>query len=276
MAQAEMWGVVLGATAGTGAAVARELAKDPGLSVFGVHRGRHPEGAAAVVEAVQEQGRRAVLRVGDAAGEPAAIEGVAALREVAVPGSVRIMVHSLASASVGEFTRGEHRFEPRHFERTFETMAHSFVYWTRALIDSGLAAPGCRFLALGNPLDHAPLPGGALIAAAKAALESYVRYLALEVGRDYRVNCLRFGAVETPALQVVMERQAVDTLRPILERSTPAGRLVTLDEVARFVSVLAGDAGAWFNGAVIDMTGGETLGHYAAQIERLKARPARD
>jgi hypothetical protein len=31
----------------------------------------------------------------------------------------------------------------------------------------------------------------------------------------------------------------------------------TVEEVGDFVSVLAGDRGAWFNGAVIDFTGGQ-------------------
>ncbi|MCK6592084.1 MAG: SDR family NAD(P)-dependent oxidoreductase, partial [Polyangiaceae bacterium] len=38
----------------------------------------------------------------------------------------------------------------------------------------------------------------------------------------------------------------------------PAGRMCGIDEVARFVSVLAGDGAAWMNGATIDFTGGMT------------------
>ena len=39
----------------------------------------------------------------------------------------------------------------------------------------------------------------------------------------------------------------------------PAGRMCTLEEVARFVSVLAREDTAWLNGATIDFTGGMTL-----------------
>jgi hypothetical protein len=39
----------------------------------------------------------------------------------------------------------------------------------------------------------------------------------------------------------------------------PAGRMCTVQEVARFVSVLLGDDVDWFNGATIDFTGGMTL-----------------
>ena len=41
MSERGSWCVVLGTSIGTGAAVARALARDPGLDVFGVHRGNH-------------------------------------------------------------------------------------------------------------------------------------------------------------------------------------------------------------------------------------------
>ena len=41
-------GVILGVSAGTGAAIARSVARDPGLDIHGVHRGKHPAGAAAI------------------------------------------------------------------------------------------------------------------------------------------------------------------------------------------------------------------------------------
>jgi hypothetical protein len=41
-------GVILGLSAGTGAAIACGVARDPGLAIHGVHRGKHPVGAAAV------------------------------------------------------------------------------------------------------------------------------------------------------------------------------------------------------------------------------------
>ena len=39
------WAVILGASTGSGAAIARAVARDPGLHVFGVHRGHFPDEA---------------------------------------------------------------------------------------------------------------------------------------------------------------------------------------------------------------------------------------
>jgi NAD(P)-dependent dehydrogenase (short-subunit alcohol dehydrogenase family) len=43
-----------------------------------------------------------------------------------------------------------------------------------------------------------------------------------------------------------------------MQRSTPAGRLCSPEEVARFVAFLASPDAEWFNGATIDFTGAES------------------
>ena len=96
-----------------------------------------------------------------------------------------------------------------------------------------------------------------LIGAAKAALEMYVRCLARELGpRGHRVNLLKFPTVNTPAVRTVYGEASMDRIERVHREMIPAGRMCTVEDVARFVSVLAGDAGEWFNGATIDYTGG--------------------
>jgi hypothetical protein len=51
-------------------------------------------------------------------------------------------------------------------------------------------------------------------------------------------------------------------LRRVLGRVATSHHLSTVDEVARFVSILASDASARFNGATIDFTGGESQGFF--------------
>jgi enoyl-[acyl-carrier protein] reductase III len=94
------------------------------------------------------------------------------------------------SAAVGHFlsTRGD-AFQPRQFDRTFNYLAHSFAYWTQTLHELDLLAPHARILGLTNVLQESLLHNCGLIAAAKAALEMYVRLLAMELGPlGHRVN----------------------------------------------------------------------------------------
>lgn len=255
------WAVILGASSGTGAAIATEIARAPGYDVFGMHRGRYPEGAAQVEREVAAAGRRAVLRQGDAGSAEAAALGAEALLQIAGPRSVKLFVHSLASASVGFFVSGgDEQFHPRQVQRTFDVMAHSFVYWVQELVARDLLAPEACLLGLTNPLSESLLHNAGLITASKAALEIYIRHLALELGpRGHRVNLLKFGTVLTPALRHVYSPEAMAQLEERHRQMNASGRMCTVEEVARFVSVLAGRDASWFNGATIDFTGGMTL-----------------
>lgn len=255
------WAVILGISGGTGAAVAEAVSKDPGLNIFGVHRGRYQDRADELVEKLQATGRQVVMRVGEAGTAESAQRGVAQLLEVAGPGSVHLFVHSLASASVGNFASEEPFFHPKQVDKTFNVMAHSFVYWIQAMHRRQLlVADGARLLGLTNPLDDTLLHNTGLISASKAALEVYVRHLAMELGPlGHRVNLLKFGTVMTPALQHVYTPAALDALRINHERMIPAGRMCTTEEVGRFISILCGEGVDWFNGSLIDFSGGMTL-----------------
>jgi NAD(P)-dependent dehydrogenase (short-subunit alcohol dehydrogenase family) len=253
------WAVILGASCGTGAAVARQLAVDPGLDIFGMHRGRHPELAQQVERDVRAAGRSLHYRIGDAGTAEGAEQGAEELLRVAGPRSVNLFLHSIANASVGQLTSGdEHQLQPWQLQKTFESMANSFVYWAQALLSRDLLAPSARLLGLTNPFDEVVLRNTVAIGASKAALGVYVRYLAQELGvLGHRVNLLRFGAVITPAVEKTFGAAKLEHVRGVFEQAVPARRLCTVEEVARFVSVLAGEAGAWFNGATIDFTGAE-------------------
>jgi len=260
-ADGRRWAVVLGASAGSGEAIASSLALDPGLHVFGVHRGNHPRGAAALEEKIRASGRRVALHLGDAGTYEGSRECAAVLEEAAGPRSVAFLVHSLSGASLGHFLPGRtDSFHPKQFAKTFDYLAHSFAWWTQVMVERDLLAPGARLLGLTNSLHDSLLHNTGLIAAAKGALQMYVRQLAMELGPlGHRVNLLKFSTVATPALEAVLGVSAMARLEEAHREMIPAGRMVTLEEVGHMVSVLAREETSWFNGAMIDYTGGMAL-----------------
>lgn len=254
------WALILGATSGAGAAICKALARAPGLNIMGLHRGNHPDGVREVTESVEAAGREIRWLVADA-GRPELIaeEVETVLRETGTR-SIHMMVHSIANASVGLLASGDEGkwIHPKQITKTFNSMAHSFVYWTQELLRRDMLAPGARILALDNAINESLLGNLSVIAASKSALETYVRHLALELGpQGYRVNALKFGTVESAALQWIFPSEVWDRVKAVHDRMFPAGRMNTMDEVAAFVSVLAAGEGAWFNSAVIDFTGGQ-------------------
>jgi len=84
-----------------------------------------------------------------------------------------------------------------------------------------------------------------------------VRHLALELGpRGIRINAVSPGVVETEALKHFPNReQMLESSR----RATPAGRLVTPEDVARVVLWLASDHAAMVHGQTIVVDGGYSI-----------------
>jgi NAD(P)-dependent dehydrogenase (short-subunit alcohol dehydrogenase family) len=255
------WAVVLGASAGSGAAIARAVVRDPGLDVFGVHRGHHADAARVLEQDLRACGRRVVMHVADAGHAEGVRTCADALAAAAGPRSVGLVVHAISGASLGHFlsTRGD-AFQQRQVEKTFNYMAHSFVYWAQTLHERDLLAPGARLLGLTNLLHDSVVHDCGLIAAAKGALEMYVRYLAVELGPlGHRVNLLKFGTLMTPALERLLGPKRKRRVESLYQEMIPAGRPLKAEDLGRVVSYLARDESEWFNGAVIDFTGGMTL-----------------
>jgi NAD(P)-dependent dehydrogenase (short-subunit alcohol dehydrogenase family) len=130
--KAEPWAVVLGSSSGSGAAIASALGRDPGLNIFGVHRGNHVESAAAVAASVTGAGRRMHERIADAGKVENVASGVDEVLAVAGPKSVHMFVHSLANASIGYLAKapparpGEtpQLLHSKQIDKTFQSMAH--------------------------------------------------------------------------------------------------------------------------------------------------------
>jgi NAD(P)-dependent dehydrogenase (short-subunit alcohol dehydrogenase family) len=101
----------------------------------------------------------------------------------------------------------------------------------------------------------APMYGA--VSAAKAALESHMRQLALELGpRGISVNCLRPGVTDTPALRAIPGHESY--IEQALQRN-PGGRLTTPEDVAHVLVALADPAITWVSGAVLPVDAGEII-----------------
>lgn len=259
----EMWAVILGASSGSGRDIARAVASRPGLHIFGVHRGHWADHVLEMTQEFHAQGRKAEFFVGDA-GTHAGVEAAADyLATVAPPQSVRLCVHAIANASLGMFLPGgDGPFRPfieQNFHKTMDSMANSFAWWAQALHRRDLLAPGALILGLTNPISDSLIHNFALITAAKAALQVYVRHLAWEMGPlGYRVNLLNFGTVDTPAVKRAFSDEKWQRFCDVVAQAIPARRMLTTPEVGAFVSLLLRPEAQWFNGATIDFTGGQS------------------
>jgi enoyl-[acyl-carrier protein] reductase III len=101
------------------------------------------------------------------------------------------------------------------------------------------------------------IPFYGAVGASKAALEALVRHLAIEnAANGVRVNVVSGGAVDTDALKFFPNREEI--LEDALKR-TPAGRLVTPDDMADAVLFLVSDLARMIHGQTIIVDGGHSI-----------------
>ncbi|MCB9741071.1 MAG: SDR family oxidoreductase [Alphaproteobacteria bacterium] len=250
--------------------MARRLCVEGDFHLVGIHRGNHPEEAQALVDGTRAGGRQAVLIEADAGRMDTIPELARRVGELTGGAGFELVVHSCADASYGRALHEDRSKElhPKQLIKTFEIMAHSFLIWGQELFHAGQLPEGSQVLALPNLLDSMVLPGFCAVGAAKAALNTYVSYMAMEMGaKGVRVNGLRFAVTPTGALS---RMQFGDAALKVAGKMNPRGEVMDCEDVADFVELMVDGRAAWLNGAIIDLSGGTHLG---AAMQAFGLRP---
>jgi enoyl-[acyl-carrier protein] reductase III len=117
-----------------------------------------------------------------------------------------------------------------------------------------LMTSGARIVAMSSLGAQRAMPGYGFVGASKAALESLARALAQELGpRGIRVNAVSAGVVDTDALAYFPNREE---LLADFARRTPAGPVLTPEDVAGAVYLLCLPEAAMINGHTLVVDGG--------------------
>ncbi len=258
------WALVLGASSGFGEAAALALARG-GRNVFGVHLDRRAtlpnvERITGEIEKAGARGEFFNVNAADAAKRTETIAAISRiLADEANPGSVDVLLHSLAFGTLKPFLSDApaDRITPAQMEMTLEVMAHSLVWWVQDLLAAGLMGEGSHVLAMTSAGGHRIWTAYGAVSAAKAALESHCRQLAVELApRKIAVNAIRAGVTDTPALRKIPGNEQM------IERCLaghPAGRLTTPEDVAKVIVAVARPDTVWMTGNVLGVDGTEDI-----------------
>ncbi|HWM76306.1 MAG TPA: SDR family oxidoreductase [Methylomirabilota bacterium] len=258
------WALVLGASSGFGAATSMALAR-AGLNVFGVHLDRKATlpNAERLAAEIKGMGREARFYNINAADEERRAETAAdmerILRERGEEGQLRVMLHSLAFGTLKLFMTDpmKEAVTKAQMDMTVDVMAHSLIYWAQELVGRGLMGRGGRIYAMTSSGGARALPFYGPVSAAKAALESNIRQLAVELApHGIAANSIRAGVTDTPALQKI---PGSDAIKDSALRRNPHRRLTTVEDVAKAIVVLSHPDTYWMTGNVIGVDGGEEI-----------------
>ena len=254
--------LILGASSGMGEACATELSS-AGMDIFGVHLDRKSTLANAerIVSEIKGRGREATfynVNAADPEKRKLVLDDIAG--KLAGTGqTVNVLIHSLAFGTLKPFiadVEGDAVTRPQ-IEMTLDVMAHSLVYWTQDLVRTRLIAAGARIFALTSAGGSRVWKTYGPVSAAKSALESHSRQLALELGpKHISVNAIRAGVTDTPALRKIPGNE--EMIKLALAKN-PQGRLTTTDDVAGVIALLSHPKAKWITGGIIGVDGGEFI-----------------
>lgn len=151
--------------------------------------------------------------------------------------------------------RGATEITPRTWSRVMDLNARAFLVGAQNA--ARLMTNGGSIIALSSLGSRYFAPGYIALGAAKAAIESMVRYLAVELApQNINVNAVCGGLIETDTVKMHPD---YEHLRDTVVAKTPAGRIGTPDDLAGIVAFLCSPAAGWIRGQTIVADGGFTL-----------------
>jgi enoyl-[acyl-carrier protein] reductase III len=235
--------LVTGGSRGIGRAIALRFAEH-GAATVAIGYLRNDKAAEQTAEELRERGAEPVLIRGNVSSDRV-------LREVAALPPLTALVHNAATGVI----RPALEVEDKHWDWTLTANARALLSLAKA------AAPrmprGSSIVGLSSLGSTRVLDNYVLVGTSKAALESLVRYLAVELApRGIRVNAVSGGVVETGALEHFPNREQ---MLEMARSRTPAGRMVAPEDMADAVEFLCSPGADMIRGQTLIVDGGFSL-----------------
>jgi len=230
--------LVTGGSGALGAAICRRLAA-AGLQVI-VHANRRLEDARRLAQEIGAGASAVAFDVTDGAQAGAALEGLLE------PGPIDVLVNNAGVHDDAAFPA----MSREQWERVVDVSVRGFYNVTRPLVMPMVRARWGRIVSVTSVAAQTGNRGQANYAAAKGALNSATKSLALELAaRGVTVNAVAPGIIASPMSDAAFDRDAIARLVP-MQRAGKA------EEVAELVAFLASDAAGYITGQVIGINGG--------------------
>ena len=239
--------LVTGGSRGIGRAIAIRLAEQ-GANVI-VNYVRHKRDAGDTVAEVEKLGRKCLLVKANVANNEDVKKMFSAIGDEF--GHLDILVSNAASGVL----KPALELTERHWDWAMDINARALL----KLVQEGLPLMkhGSRVMAVSSLGSVRAIENYTTVGASKAALESLVRHLAVELGpQGINVNTISAGAVDTDALKHFPNRDEI--LSTAMAR-TPLGRLTTPEDVADIALFLCSDLSVMIQGQVITVDGGYAI-----------------
>ncbi|HEY1600433.1 MAG TPA: SDR family oxidoreductase [Pirellulales bacterium] len=245
--------LVTGSSRGIGRATALRLA-EAGADII-VNYVVNRQAANELAEQIAELGRNVLVVKADVSEQDDVRSMMDAIKERF--GKLDILV---SNAATGGF-RPLMAATGRNFQAAYSTNVLALLYLVQSALPLMKRAEGAgrsKVIALSSHGSHMALPFYGLIGSSKAALESLVRHLTLEVGNlGVNVNVIKAGLVETDSTRRIPGADVIFNARK--DRSMMGERMLTADDVADTVLFLASPLSDLVQGETLTVDGGAAV-----------------
>jgi NAD(P)-dependent dehydrogenase (short-subunit alcohol dehydrogenase family) len=257
--------LILGASSGFGKAIATAYA-NAGYDIYGVHLdlGEAANKTKEFRDELENKfGIKAVFFNGNAASDDKRAEVIAHITKECSKHKMRAMIHSMAFGGLKPFisTNTEGMLNKKQIEMTMDVMANSLVYWAQDCFRANMFAENSKIFAMTSIGSTRATVSYGAVSAAKAALEAYIRQLAVELG-PFKVSAIAIlaGVTDTPAARKIPRFESMlertKTYNPYKHNTTP-------ELVAEAVMMLSNPDYYFINGQTIAVDGGENILNFA-------------
>lgn len=147
----------------------------------------------------------------------------------------------------------------RNFESTMKTNVMALIHLVQASVRLFEKGEGrSKVVAISSHGSHMALPMYGAVGGSKAALESFVRHFALELGdKDINLNIVKAGLVETDSTRRIPYADQLFASRKL--RSMTGDRFLTAEDVANAVLFLASPLSDLVQGETLTIDGGAAV-----------------
>jgi enoyl-[acyl-carrier protein] reductase III len=211
------------------------------------------DGARQTVAAVQGLGRRAFAVKADVTEQDDVSEMIDYVEQTF--GRLDIVI---SNAATGGF-RPVMGASAKNFEAAMNTNVRALMYLVQSAVPLLEKSPGrAKIVAISSHGSMIALPMYGLIGASKAALESLVRHLTLEIGdRGINLNVVLAGLVETDSTRRIPNSQEIFAARR--QKTMTGDRMLRPQDVADAVLYLCSPLSDQVQGATLIVDGGAAI-----------------
>jgi len=246
--------IITGASRGLGRSMALHLAKR-GVGVIGTYLSASAEADTLIreIEALGSKATMIALDVSDSASFPAFAATVAdTLKATFGAERFNYLVNNAGHGLHAQLTD----LTEDQFDALIDTHLRGPVFLTQTLLP--LIVDGGRILNVSSGFVRVTMAGYGLYAAAKAAIQTLTKFMAVELGaRQIRVNAIAPGAIATDFGGGVVRDD--ENVNAYVAQTIALGRVGQPDDIGGAVAAILSDDLAWANGTTFDVSGGQSI-----------------